>query len=855
MQDVLRRPGKAFLRNVYRKRWSLSVLLVYALIAVVMTWPLAARLKTHLPGAGDDLWTHQWTFWWVKQSITKGSSPFYTDLLFHPHGVSLAHHNIAWLNIAAWLPLQAIVGRIAAYNLIFIATFALNGFATYLLAHELTGSRPAAFAGGLVYGFWPYILSHYDHPNLIVVCWVPLALLYLRRTLEKGRMRDALLAALFLALTGLTRWHLLIMGGVLAGLYVLYTCLVEKACRTQRTLKLLILAGLVAGVLLAPLAAPMVVAQLTRTAPQDIFIDEQTTGQTDLLAYVLPSRRQPLWGDAILGFYDNLVVNQVYIPFLGVTTLLLAVYGLAKNWRRSRFWALAAAVFIALALGPELRINGQLYPQVPMPYRLVGDLFFIRILRQPDRFNVFVGLPMAMLVSLGIEALLRRRPFDRKPALLVGIAGLLILGEYYPAPYPTMRPVTPAWYHQLAQEAGDFAVLDLPMQLQVFNKRYMFYQITHGKPLVEGRVSRLPMEAFAFLDSTPFLMKLRQDNVMDPALVDVTHQLQPLVKADVRYIILHKEFPSSVHKKSTSTKKVAAWQDWLTFDPCHEDRDLIVYRTHPLLGRDFALAHEMTGDIGLIRATFTPTSVSQAGRIQVDARWGSAAPPGRDYDVCLNLVNAAGSVAQSLCEPLSPAWPTSRWDANEVVRGAYTLQANPFLESGTYTLTLTLADSSTGMAMGRPATLGPLHVATSPRVFTAPRPGYPLRALWGDVLLLHGYDVQLSAESLDLTLYWQARQRMDVSYKVFVHLVDLASGDIVAQDDAVPRRWTYPTVWWERGEVVEDTISLPLHSVPPGRYGLSLGIYDEKTGERLPAASSGGERYPDDTVPLHTVQR
>ena len=853
MQDTLHRPGRA-LTTVRQRRRSLSVLLIYILLGVAMTWPLAARLKTHLPGSGDDVWTHQWTFWWVKQSIMDRSSPFYTDLLFHPHGVSLAYHNIAWLNIAAWLPLQAIVGSIAAYNLLFIATFALNGFAMYLLARELTASEPAAFAGGLVYGFWPYTLSHYDHPNLIVVCWVPLALLYLRRTLQEGQIRDALLAALFLALTGLTRWHLLIMGGVIVSLYLLYKCLSEKACRTQRVLRLLILTGLLAGVLLSPFAAPMVVAQLTRTSPEDIYIDEQTSGQTDLLAYVLPSRRHPLWGDAVLRLYDNFIVNKVYIAFLGYTTIALATYGAVKNWRRSRFWVLAVTVYVALALGPQLRINGQPYPQLPMPYRSVGDLFFIRILRQPDRFNVFLGLPVGMLVSLGVKALLGQRPFDRKPALLVSVVGLLILGEYCPVPYPTMRPVTPAWYYQLAQEPGDFAVIDLPMQLQVFNKRYMFYQITHGKPLVEGRVSRLPREALAFLDSTPFLRELRQNNKMDPALVNVSYQLRPLVETDVRYLILHKEFPSSVHRRSTSSDKLAAWQDWLTFDPCYEDRDLIVYRTEPLLGRDFDLVHDMTDDIGLIRASFTPANVTQAGLIQVDARWGSLAPPGRDYDVRLNLINAAGEAAQSLCEPLSRAWPTSRWGANEIVRSAYTMPASPFLETGTYTVTLTLADSSTGMAMGAPAALGPLHIEAPPRVFTTPRPRHPLRALWGDVILLHGYDLQLAAESLDLTLYWQAEQRMDASYKVFVHLVDPTTGDIVAQDDAVPRRWTYPTAWWERGEVVEDTISLPLHEVPPGQYHLVLGLYDEETGQRLPVYSAGGERYPDDALLLHTVQ-
>jgi hypothetical protein len=838
-----------------RQRRAILALLAYSLLAVVMTWPLAAHLGTHLPGIGDDLWTHQWTFWWVKQSILEGHSPLYTDLLFHPHGVSLAYHNIAWLNIAVWLPLQAIVGEIAAYGLVFIAFLALNGFTMYLLARELTGSPPAAFIGGLVYGFWPYTLSHSDHPNLVVVCWIPLVLLYLHRTLEKGRRRDALLAGLFLALTGLTRWHLLIMGGVVVGLYVLYYLWSKKSCRTRRTLGLLMLAGLVTGALLALPAAPMISAQLTRTYPGDIFIDEQTWGQTDVLSYVLPSRYHPLWGDSAFRLYENFIVNKVYVAFLGYTTLALAVAGAAKDWRRARFWVLAAVVYVALALGPQLRVNGQLYPQIPMPYRLVGDLFFIRILRKPDRFNVFLGLPVAMLVSLGMAALLRRTLLlsppeggdgggRRKSAVLVGVAAVLILVEYCPVPYPTLPVVTPAWYSQLAQEPGQFAILDLPMELQHFDKRYSFYQITHGKALVEGRVSRLPREAFDFIDSIPLLPKLRQVNVMDPDLMDVSHQLRLLAEADVRYIVFHKKF--------IAPEQLAACQDWLTFEPCHEDTDLIVYRTDPRLGRDFVLDYEMTDAIGLIQVTFTPTNTTQGGLIQVDARWGSADAPDRDYDVCLNLVSVTGEVAQSHCEPLSPTWPTSRWNADEVVRSAYALQVNPFLEAGTYTLILTLADGY-GRAVGIPAPLGSLQVEALPRVFVAPQPTHPQHVVWGDAILLRGYDLQLSVESLELTLYWQAQRRMDVSYKVFVHLVDPTTGAIVVQDDAVPRRWAYPTTWWERGEMVEDTIPLSLNGVPPGGYRLVLGLYDQSTAERLPAYSADGVRYADDAVPLTTV--
>ena len=39
----------------------------------------------------------------------------------------------------------------------------------------------------------------------------------------------------------------------------------------------------------------------------------------------------------------------------------------------------------------------------------------------------------------------------------------------------------------------------------------MVYQTVHGKPIMSGHVSRLPQEAFAFLDSVPFLEPLNFD--------------------------------------------------------------------------------------------------------------------------------------------------------------------------------------------------------------------------------------------------------------------------------------------------------------------------------------------------------
>lgn len=823
-------------------REAIAALVMYTVLAVVMTWPLATQLSTHLAGGRDDLMTHQWTFWWVKQALLQGQDPYYTQLIFYPQGVTLLYHNVAWFNIGVWLPLQAVLGGVAAYNISFIAIFALNSFALYLLAREWTANRSAAWIGGLIYGFWPFTQSHYDHPNMILIFWIPLALLFLKRTLERQRKRDAVIAGVCLAMIGVTRWHLLIMGGVIIGLSVLYTCATQRACRTRLALSRLALAGVVAGTLLLPMTLP-IVGQLTRQHPEDIFLDEQDIGQTDVLAYVLPPRDHPLSSEATLQLSENLVINQTYVPFLGYVTLALAILGALSNRQQAAFWVLAALVCILLALGPQLRVNGQLYPDVPMPYRLVEDLF--RVLRKPDRFNVVLGLPLAMLTAFGVQALLQRRQVGRFTGVLAVVLSALILIEYRVAPFPTVQVEVPAWFSQLAEEPGDFAILDLPMKLETTNKWYMFYQITHGKPLVEGRVARLPREAFTFMNSSLLLQALRNGNRMDPAMVDVSHQLQQLAEANVRYLVLHKKF--------ARPEQLATWRDWLTFSPVHEDDEIVVYRTDPRLGRDFMPAYQLNDSIGLIRAT--PRETDQAGLLQVDARWASSSRPGRDYEICLNLVAAANKVAQSQCGPIASSWPSTGWGTNEVVRSSYDFHVDPLLASGRYTLTMSLADDSAQNPVGQAAAIGSVSVDTPQRINVESLPTNNLNAVWGDVIRLNGYGLRAASDSLELTVYWQAMHHIPDSYKVFVHVIDPATNSIVAQDDSIPRHWTHPTNTWQPGEVVEDTIAIPLSGVGSGEFKVFVGLYNAATGERLPAFSADGQRYPDDSVFVTTFQR
>jgi hypothetical protein len=69
----------------------------------------------------------------------------------------------------------------------------------------------------------------------------------------------------------------------------------------------------------------------------------------------------------------------------------------------------------------------------------------------------------------------------------------------------------------------------------------------------------------------------------------------------------------------------------------------------------------------------------------------------------------------------------------------------------------------------------------------------------------------------------------------------------------MPYHWTYPTFWWETGEVVSDEITLPLAGVPRGTYRLEIGVYDPNSGERL-MLSDGGGQQPTDRFVLPEVE-
>ncbi|HYP19274.1 MAG TPA: hypothetical protein VEY08_04300, partial [Chloroflexia bacterium] len=157
------------------------MLLAYALLTVLFTWPLVLHFTQTLPDGGDG-WQEMWGLWWVKTALLDlHTNIYHTHLLYYPEGVSLYFHPLQPVNGLLSVPLQlAGLNLPAVYNLLVWLSFVAAGYGMYLLVRHLTEHRPAAFLAGVVFSFCPYHFAHMlGQLNLMSFQWMPIYVLAL----------------------------------------------------------------------------------------------------------------------------------------------------------------------------------------------------------------------------------------------------------------------------------------------------------------------------------------------------------------------------------------------------------------------------------------------------------------------------------------------------------------------------------------------------------------------------------------------------------------------------------------------------------------------------------------------------
>jgi hypothetical protein len=123
----------------------------------------------------------------------------------------------------------------------------------------------------------------------------------------------------------------------------------------------------------------------------------------------------------------------------------------------------------------------------------------------------------------------------------------------------------------------------------------------------------------------------------------------------------------------------------------------------------------------------------------------------------------------------------------------------------------------------------------------------------GNVAGLAGASIELlPTHTLSVTLQWTALSSPNVDAKVFMHVVDKASGQVVAQNDHQPNGGWFPTNFWQKGDAIDDPFEIALPAeINAEQVELQVGMYDALTQERLPAvAITSQQRYTNDVIAL-----
>ena len=343
-------------------------------IAVPSTWPLTSLGTASHDAIDSHLFL--WGFWWTKEAVEAFRSPYWTDLLLHPTGASLAFHSFPLPYNLISLPFQYLfpgpVGLVVAANVLTLVSFALSALAAYALSVRLTASRWCGLVAGLAFACMPYRLLNVARLHVLATEYLAAFVLAWILFTDSPTWRRATFVGLSLAATLYTspRYALYVCGFVL--LWLGYHAWWRADLRTKRFAAA---AGVAVGVCVVA-AAPLLLTQARAFARGDVLptlsFDDIKFYSPALASFVTPTRIHPLYGSwfAFAGEYGEAGLTGMRSETtIGFTVGLLALLGL---WRMRRdaiaFWAIAAACFLLLTLGPYLKLNGTTSTTIPLPY-------------------------------------------------------------------------------------------------------------------------------------------------------------------------------------------------------------------------------------------------------------------------------------------------------------------------------------------------------------------------------------------------------------------------------------------------------------------------------------------------------
>jgi len=250
-----------------------------------------------------------------------------------------------------------------------------------------------------------------------------------------------------------------------------------------------------------------------------------------------------------------------------------------------------------------------------------------------------------------------------------------------------------------------------------------------------------------------------------------------------------------------------------------------------------ASVHTGTEGLNLIWSYPDPWKITTISNLNIALGWEVNGRIATNQGLSLKMLDSEGRAVQQQRYPLFQDNLVDDSTIEDIVFEDYSLSISPYLLNGTYTIVAAVVPIDEQGGLGEQFVIGQAVLDKPQRVFASQENlvASNWESSWDNKIALIDFTTSgPTGDSWEIGLSWLALQRMTDSYKVFAHLINSDTGELVLQEDAVPRNWSYPTNWWEKNEIVMDTLNLQLSDLEPGHYQLWLGLYDEETFIRLP---------------------
>jgi hypothetical protein len=442
--------------------------LLYGLLAVLVFWSAWRAPALMSIGFGPDPRLFVWDLGWTPFAASHGHNPLVTNYLDYPDGMNLLWSNSGPLVTTLLWPLTAVRGVIVAYNTALTAGVTLSAWSAFLVLRRFVRHPIAAFLGGLVYGFSPFVLAHaLSQPHLVLVVLPPVIFLILHEILVRQRRPAILLGGL---LGVVASAQLLVSEEILASMVftsILAVALLAALYPNQVRPR----AGYAAVALATAAATSLVLCALPLAVqffgPQHVGRALNPTGfyVSDLAGFVIPGPLHwlaPAFAQTVSARFTGNIAE--WHAYLGLPLLAVIVYTARRLWHTGlvKVVSLLALMVALLSLGPTVHVAGvttlipvaafaavfllvrKTAPAPPIMLTFVSAWAALAILpvfsnAYPGRLMVYVFLLAGLLFAMFVDLVLASPMRPRAWAVAASVAVIVTLAPTLPFPATPMQ--------------------------------------------------------------------------------------------------------------------------------------------------------------------------------------------------------------------------------------------------------------------------------------------------------------------------------------------------------------------------------------------------------------------------------